>query len=172
MFSAEHNTKHYKSWSELNKKLNEMLCDELKGRVKYFLTSYHNVHDSYGRAAVLVDNKEVVCFSWDKMYVQEADVSELHGENKTLSYCELKERLKPAWDKECIYYERNFLDAVLEFRNMSINEALASGNYIIKMLAILDKRVGKRTLAKIAKEKEFENYPCWGRQFYELRVCE
>ena len=42
---------HYKSWSGLNKWLNECLCEELKGRITYFLTRYHKVHDSYGRAA-------------------------------------------------------------------------------------------------------------------------
>ena len=54
---------HYKSWSGLNKWLNECLCDELRGRVTYFLTRYHKVHDSYGRAAILLDGKELVRFS-------------------------------------------------------------------------------------------------------------
>ena len=44
---------HYKSWSGLNKWLNECLCEELKGRITYFLTRHHKVHDSYGRAAIL-----------------------------------------------------------------------------------------------------------------------
>ena len=35
---------HYKSWSGLNKWLNECLCEELKGRITYFLTRYHKVH--------------------------------------------------------------------------------------------------------------------------------
>ena len=47
---------HYKSWSGLNKQLIDCLCDPLKDRVSYFLTRYHDVHNSYGRAAILLDN--------------------------------------------------------------------------------------------------------------------
>ena len=55
---------HYKSWSGLNNWLNECLCEELKGRITYSLTRYHKVHDSYGWAAILLDGKELVRFSW------------------------------------------------------------------------------------------------------------
>ena len=40
---------HYKSWTGLKKQLEEALCDSLKGRVEYFPTRYHKVHNSYGR---------------------------------------------------------------------------------------------------------------------------
>jgi hypothetical protein len=43
---------HYKSWTGLNKQLRENLCDELTDRIAYFLTRYHDVHNSYGRAAI------------------------------------------------------------------------------------------------------------------------
>lgn len=46
---------HYKSWGYLNKQLADLLCDELKERVSYFLTRYHKVHNSYGRAAICLD---------------------------------------------------------------------------------------------------------------------
>ena len=66
---------HYKSWSGLNKWLCECLCEELKDRITYFLTRYHKVHDSYGRAAILLDGKELVCFSWIEQYRQEQQVA-------------------------------------------------------------------------------------------------
>jgi len=43
---------------------------------------------------------------------------------------------------------------------------------IIRLLAILDKRVGKRTLQKIKEAEEYKRYPEWVRQFYELRLKE
>lgn len=49
---------HYKSWSALNKQLTSFLCDELKNRISYFLTRYHKVRNSYGRAAIRLDGKE------------------------------------------------------------------------------------------------------------------
>ncbi len=63
----------------------------------------------------------------------------------------------------------DFLNAALKFRSMSIKAALESDNYIIKTLAILDKRVGNRTLEKLSNNKEYETYPEWVQQFYKIR---
>jgi hypothetical protein len=161
---------HYKSWANLNRQLNEYLCDQLKERLSYFLTRYHKVHDSYGRAAILLDGQELVCFSWIEMYHQENDIALLYKEDKGNSYDELSERMKPKWDEDGTYYEMDFLKAVLQFRSMAIQEALQSDNYIIKILAILDRRIGKRTLKRIADDKEYEKYPGWVQRFYILRL--
>lgn len=147
---------HYKSWAGLNKWLRECLCEELSDRITYFLTRYHQVHDSYGRAAIRLDGRELVCFSWIEMYRQERD-----------GYAEA---MKPKWDENCTYCEMDFLNAVLTFRNLAIQDALDSEDYIIKILAIMDKRVGKRTLEKISRAGEYRTYPDWVRQFYELRL--
>ena len=42
---------------------------------------------------------------------------------------------------------------------------MASEDHIIKILVILDKGVGKRTLKKIADKAEYKQYPAWVRQF-------
>lgn len=161
---------NYKSWSALNKQLTENLCDELKERITFFLTRYHSVHDTYGRAAIRLDGKELVIFSWIEMYHQEIDISKLHKAGVRESYNKMEEQLKPRWDADCTYSEMDFLDAALKFRNMAIKDALESENYIIKILAILDKRIGKRTLAQIKKSNEYQQYPAWVRQFYHLRL--
>ena len=161
---------HYKSWSGLNKWLNECLCEELKGRITYFLTRYHKVHDSYGRAAILLDGKELVCFSWIEQYRQEQQVAEKYNEDRSKDWFALYEEMKTGWAETCTLCEWDFLSAVLEFRNMSIQDALNSEDYIVKILAILDKRVGKRTLQKIKAEEEYKKYPEWVGQFYELRL--
>ena len=160
----------YKSWSGLNKWLNDSLCGELKGRISYFLTRYHKVHNSYGRAAILLDGKELVCFSWIEMYRKEWAVDEVWRQDRSQSYLNLYDTMKPQWDANCTYCDMDFLNAVLGFRNLSIQDALNSDDYIIKILAILDKRVGKRTLQKIALAEGYKQYPAWARQFYELRL--
>ena len=163
---------HYKSWSGLNKWLDACLCEELKGRITYFLTRYHKVHDSYGRAAILLDGKEQVCFSWIEQCRQEQQVSAKHAEDRSKGWFKLYDELKPVWDANCTYCDMDFLNAVLAFRNLSILDGLNSQDYIIKILAILDKRVGKRTLQKIQEAAEYQKYPEWARQFYELRLKE
>lgn len=163
---------HYKSWAGLNKWLKECLCEEFKDRITYFLTRYHKVHDSYGRAAILLDGKELVCFSWIEIYRQEQAVSAKYAEDRSKDWYGLYDEMKSVWDETCTYCEWDFLKAVLEFRNLSIQDALSSEGYIIKILAILDKRVGKRTLQKIEQAGEYKQYPEWARQFYELRLAE
>ena len=55
------------------------------------------------------------------------------------------------------------------YRNQDIQESIHSINPIVKMFAILDRRVGKRTLVKIKDKMEF--LPDWVKHFYDLR-CE
>lgn len=49
---------NYKSWGNLKKRLEkERLCDSLKGRVEYYYTSYHKVHNAYTCGGLRVDGK-------------------------------------------------------------------------------------------------------------------
>lgn len=159
----------YKSWQGLKKWLEDALCDELKGRVHYFLTRYVRVHNAYGRAAIELDGNMQVCFTWDRGYKQEADENRMYAAGMG-GYDEILEKLKPEWDAACVYSEGDFLAAALEFRNLSIREALNSENYIVRVLAILDRRVGRRTIRAISDARDYENAPDWVRQFYRLRI--
>lgn len=159
---------HYKSWADLNKRLTGFLCDEYKGRLPYFLTRYHRVHNSYGRAAIRLDNREMVCFSWIEMYHKESD---LHGIwEETGIWDESNQDLKDQWDASATYHDMDFLTAATSFLQTPIMDALYSDNYIVRIFAILDKRVGKRTLRKIEAEGTYQKYPAWVKQFYDLRL--
>lgn len=159
---------HYKSWSKLNRQLSDLLCDELKEHISYFLTRYHKVHNSYGRAAIRLDDKELVCFSWIEMYHQDYDLNE-HWE-KTGVWDDNDSDLKNKWDANATYCDMDFLTAATTFLQTPIMEALHSDNYIIRILAIVDRRIGKRTLRKIRDSGEYQKFPAWVKQFYELRL--
>ena len=159
----------YKSWAGLNKQLHQCLCDPLKNRVSYFLTRYHDVHNAYGRVAIRLDGKELVCFSWIEQYRQEMQIDQFLCENEG-SYETAELTLKSQFDDNCAYCEMDFLAAALAFRDLSIQDALQSENLIICILAILDKRAGKRTLQRIASAGEYKKLPPWVQQFYELRL--
>ena len=163
---------HYKSWAGLNKQLTGTLCDAYKEQITYFLTRYHDVHNAYGRAAVRLDGHELAAFSWIEMYRQEADVAAAFKEDETASYEGLYSDMKPKRDADCTYHELDFLSAALKFCSMAIEDALLSDNYLIRIFAILDRRVGIRTLRKIASDETYKALPQWVRQFYELRLAE
>ena len=159
-----------RSWSTMHKRLNETLCDQLKGRITYFYTCFREAHDAPQCAAIRLDGKELVRFKWIHMYDQEANISALLKQGIRLPWDEMDEMMKPQWDEDCTYSGGDFFGSALKFFNLSIADALQSENYIVKILAILDKRVGKRTLEKIREAGEYRSYPDWAKQFYELRL--
>ena len=168
---------HYKSWSHMKKRAESFICDSLRGRITYFFTNYHDVHNVYGRTAVRLDGKELVRFAWIEQYRQENDISKLLKENPKVSFASVEEeeqyiseRQKAAWDANCTYCESDFLGAMQAFFHLAIEDALVSENYIVRILAIIDRRTGKRTLKRIKDRGEFSDYPDWVQIFYKLRL--
>lgn len=158
---------HYKSWQYLNKQLSERLCEGLRGRVTYFLTRYHAVHNSYGRAAIRLDGKEVAVFTWSNGYLF---VFAENALEKTDAPKEEYQKLNREFAENGVLSEWDFLSAATEFLQMPIADALNYENYLVKIFAIMDRRVGKRNLQKLAEIKEYKSYPEWVRRFYELRL--
>ncbi len=145
-----------------------MLCDELRGRVSYFLTRYHQVHNAYGRASIRLDQQEMVCFSWIEMYRQENDLNKIGDETGRGDTNDLI--LKNRWDASTTYCDMDFLSAAISFLQMSITDALSSEDFIVQIFAIMDRRVGKRTLQKIKESGVYQGYPSWVKQFFDLRL--
>ena len=157
----------YKSWGELNKRLLELLCDSLKVRITYFLTRYHKVHNSYGRASIRLDGRELVCFSWWDRYLQETDLYERVWKSSDKEA--ERKKLEAEWKENGTFCDMDFLEAVTAFLDEPIEASLQSDNYIVRVLAVLDRRTGKRTLRRLYEEGTYRDLPQWVRQFYELR---
>ena len=155
----------YKSWSHLKKQMNDLLCDSLKEKISYFYTSYHAVHNVYGRAAIRDNKKELAAFSWVEMCAQEQEVSQLYQKGKEVSYEEMQKK----WMPECKLCDTDFIHSLTIYLKTDIASALRSENYLLRVFAYMDRRVGKRTLIKI--KDGVERLPDWVRQFYHIR-CE
>ncbi len=78
--------------------------------------------------------------------------------------------MKHKWDADAAYCEMDFLAAATSFLQTPVAEALSSDNYIIRIFAIVDRRIGKRTLQKLRERGEDQNLPAWVKQFYDLRL--
>lgn len=157
----------YKSWSNLKKQMNDLLCDCLKDKVSYFYTNYSEVHNAYGRGTINYNKKELMAYSWVEMYEQEQDVTRLYCEGKEASY----EKLETGeWMTEGKLCDANFIHSLTIFLKTDIAESLHSDNYLLRIFAYLDRRVGKRTLIKI--KDEVETLPEWVKQFYQIRCKE
>jgi len=156
----------YKSWSNLKKQMNDLLCDALRDKISYFYTAYHQVHNVYGRATINFNKKEMAAFSWVEAIGQEREVSELYRQGQKVSYEELETE---KWMPGCKLCEADFIDSITGYLNTDITTALHSDNYLLRVFAYMDRRVGKRTLIKI--RDDVEKLPQWVKQFYQIR-CE
>ena len=128
------------SWSGMRSKLeNEYLAASLRGHIQYYATSYNKCPDHEGRAAIRFDGKEEMAFMDDTAV-----------------------RLG-------VFDQRSFYEAFSIFDNQSIEESLSSENMLVRIFAILDRRVGKRRLEKIRRGIEGEEKTF--REFFAIRAA-
>ena len=171
----------YKSWSGLKKQLESLLCDSLKDRISYFYTTYREVRKAYGRASINYDKKELASFSWDIGYQQWADEYKFLNDNNIdashfpkaedmwQKQLEVQRNLaKEKWMPNGTLCETDFIYSASAYVNTDIAEALESENYLLRVFAFMDRRVGKRTLIKIREEAE--KMPEWAKRCYKIRL--
>lgn len=145
------------TWSKMRAKLeNEYLADSLKGHIQYFVTTYKKSHDQEGRASIRLDGKEILSGSyyeqWSKAPLLPKD--ETYDARLWLEF--------PFMDDTALKYgqfdQRCFYRAFDEFDNQSIEKSLDSENLLVRIFAVLDRRLGKRRLEKfkenISEESE------------------
>lgn len=155
------------TWSGIRKKLEtEYLAQSLQGHIPYYATTYSRSHDHEGRAAIRYDGKEIIkgCYwnNWSKagMFPKDEKYEKrMKVENAYIDDTAIKLGI---FDQRCFY------NAFAEFDNQDIETSLKSENLIVKIFAVLDRRVGKRRL-KIMKETIMEE-PDTFREFYAIRV--
>ena len=144
---------------------NEYLAYSLRGHIQYFATSYSKCPDHEGRAAIMLDRKEIISGS----YWEQWSKASLLPKDEIL-----ETRLKnefPFMDNIAVKYgqfdQRCFYEAFHEFDNQSIGQSLASENMLVRILSVLDKRIGKRRLERMGISVSQE--PEMFQIFYDIR---
>ena len=132
-------------------------CPELRGRIDFYVTSYRKSHDGADKVWITVDGTRVFDCKHYRYERAEADAYHvgLHDEK-------LKESLR---EKE-IHSPKDFGVAMRAYVDMPIMEAVVSSDPLIKAFALVDRRLGKRTLAKL---KIIDSEQTLVKAFYELR---
>lgn len=158
------------SWSGMRRYLEkDMLAESLKGRVRYGCTAYDGM-DGCRVFEVCVDGAPVKHFSWETVntYFIEQGCKEKSGDVRGYwaGFRPLLERYPI--DRRTEYTDEEFCQALEAYRNQSIQESLRSGNPIVQMFAILDRRAGKGMLREI--QKNIGDQPEWLRPFCLLRL--
>ncbi len=126
------------------------------------------MHNAYGRASIRLDGKEIAGFTWMDGYLREWNLHQRWKE--TGVWDDGDAQLNRKWAENGTYSEMDFLEAALSYLNLPIQQALASENPLVRVFAVMDRRLGKRTLQAIADAAAYQSDPAWVRQFYELRL--
>ncbi|MBR2731909.1 MAG: hypothetical protein IKD72_08000 [Clostridia bacterium] len=163
------------SWSGMRSYLErEMLAESLRGRVRWQCVSFPDM-DELCMFSLLIDGATVKRFSWETVnsyFIAQGMKSEEAAHPRGM-----REYWKEFWDlltqtptsARSEYTDGEFCDALAAYRNQPIGESLRSEDPLVRMFALLDRRCGKRTLARLAPEMEAQ--PAWLRELFRLRCA-
>ena len=121
---------------------------------------------------VCIDNKQVKRFSPETVntyFINNGykDNSDPYGKREYWEeFWSLLSKTQPESRDE--YTDEEFCNALEAYRNQDVQVSINFDDPIVRMFAVLDRRIGKRTLEKI--KDTVSEQPEWLRQFYELRI--
>ncbi len=155
-------------WSKTRQILKERLADSLKGRVDYHYDVYHDARSKVKRdwhttemhvLSIIVDGDAWFCTN-PKFY----RIKYQKGNSKTDEEI-IRETgiVGNIWGLDASWYIHHYLNV------LSADKSLTDDNYFIRLLAVLDGRIGKRRLRPLLDN--IDNEPEWFRKWIRLR-CE
>ncbi len=185
------------AWSKMKQLLESFLCPALYGRVEYRATSYRYLPDKAGLCYIAVDKKNIFNMSdittSIRWYQTEQEIKndpdihipinneEIEGVRKDTKGIVPEDRLEviarnrkiSEYAKELISAQSalsksNFNVVAHKFLSISIEESIESNDILLNVLALVDRRVGKKRLLNMAEKMKLK-HPIV-QYFYELRL--
>jgi hypothetical protein len=184
------------SWSKLKQQLEGFLSPALAGRVEYRAPGYRYFPDKSGICYITVDKKNVLNIG-DKTNAIRWYQSELEIKNDPdiripVSKDEIEavraaakgpvpedrlivmarsrkstEHAKELMSAQAALAKTNFIVVANKFLTTPIEESLESNDMVLNILALMDRRVGKKRILGMAEKMELKHPVV--RWFYELR---
>ncbi|MGO4548883.1 hypothetical protein AB4Z29_29240 [Paenibacillus sp. 2TAB23] len=184
------------SWSKLKQQLESFLCPALYGRVEYRSTSYRYLPDKAGLCYIAVDKKNVFNMSdittLIRWYQTELEIKndpdiqipingeELEAVRKDTKGKVPEERLiviarsrkisehaKDLLSAQSQLSKSNFTVIANQYLSTSIEVSLESSDILLNILALVDRRVGKKRILNMTEKMKLK-HPIV-QYFYELR---
>jgi hypothetical protein len=146
-------------WSKLKKNIENNFADALNDSVKLYTTTYgsnYDVQDLYNRGWITVDGIEVVNFSTPEaffLYRRELNATTPTKYPANTATKPHADRTPERLTEKGEFSKYDLTYSCAAFLNMSIEQAAGHESPMIQMLAVLDKRLGKRRLALLDQKK-------------------
>jgi len=184
------------NWNKLKQQLESFLSPALAGRVEYRASGYRYLPDKSVQCYIAVDKKEVfnmkdntTMIRWyqteqeiknDESLVLKVTSDDIERVKKNSSDKIPDERLAIiAKDRKIVQYSKELLKAQAQlcktdfrktastFLTEPIEKSLESDDILLNVLAIVDRRVGKKRLSALEEEMQMKHPVV--KYFYELR---
>ncbi|MBD2846593.1 hypothetical protein IDH44_15440 [Paenibacillus sp. IB182496] len=185
------------SWSKVKQQLEGFRSPALQGRVGYGATSYRYVPDKAGQCYLTVDQKNILQMNdpanrirWYQseqeikqdatlhIPITEREIDAIRAETKGKVPEERLEGMargrkkadaaKALMAAQTALSRSSFMDVATIFLSTSIEESLESEAILVNVLALVDRRVGKKRILNM-REQVKGRHPIV-RYFYDLRV--
>lgn len=134
-------------WSKLKSRVKALIVPELRARLDFHVTSYRRSHDEAEKAWITVDGERIGTFSWYQSQWSMAEQGRVG---------EFFDRASEAFhDRDSTMARKDILlpqeigNIFREYPQLGIESALKSPNPLVKALAIVDRRTGRRRLEAI-----------------------
>ena len=159
------------TWSRIRNKLeNDYLCPVLRGHIQYFATSYSKSLGHESRVAIRMDGIEVLrsgFFAYYQNYWSRYQTLQWKGVGTENPRAPFNMAHDGALNDGC-FDTICFYEAFGIFDNQSIEKSIVSKNPLVRIFALLDRRMGKRRL--LALEGSMEKELDWVRNFFVVRM--
>ncbi len=186
----------YMSWSKMKQQLESFLCPALEGRVEYRAPGYRYLPDKTGICYISVDKKNVLNMmdktSFIRWYQTELEIKndphiqipisndDIEAVRKAAKGTVPEDRLKvmarsrisSEYAKELLSAQAslsksNFIVVATKFLSTSIEESLESKEILLNILALVDRRIGKKRILTMSEKMKLKHPSV--QYFYELR---
>jgi len=185
------------AWSKMKQLLESFLCPALFGRVEYSATSYRYLPDKVGLCYITVNKKNVFNMNevttFIRWYQTEQEIkndSDIqipinHEETEAVRRDtngtvpedrliviarnrKISEYAKELLSAQSVLSKSNFTVVANKFLSISIKESIESNEILLNILALVDRRVGKKRLLSMTENMKLK-HPIV-QYFYELRL--
>ena len=185
------------AWSKMKQLLESFLCPALYGRVEYRSTSYRYLPDKAGQCYITVDKKNIfnmndttTLIRWyqteqeikndpdiqipikdEEIEVIRKDTKGTVPEDRLIVIArnrKISEYAKELLSAQSVLSKSNFSVAANKFLSTSIEESIECNDILLNVLALVDRRVGKKRLLNMSEQMKLK-HPIV-QYFYELRL--
>ena len=154
-------------WSKRKNNVESFFADSVKGRVELRSTRYRGTHDKEGRGYITFDKEEIWNMCTLSFYSIEYERIDEIVKRENITPYEAQMIAHDELASEGKFNQYTYYGSLDEYCNNSIEESLISDNLLIRCLAMLDRRLGKRRLQSFDLKTESEKVI----QFLKIR-CE